>query len=102
MRLGELAEKVSGKLIGDDAEFRGRFTTLGGAREGDVVIRHWIDDKGVKIASEKGVSAIITQYPRGEASELHEVPLILVDRIEVANAFALSWSVKNLHLHHAE
>ncbi|MDI6842179.1 MAG: Mur ligase family protein [Methanothermobacter wolfeii] len=95
MRLGELAEKVSGKLIGDDAEFRGRFTTLGGAREGDVVIRHWIDDKGVKIASEKGVSAIITQDPRGEASELHEVPLILVDRIEVANAFALSWSVKN-------
>ncbi|MDI9618318.1 Mur ligase family protein [Methanothermobacter sp.] len=92
MDIEEIAERVSGKLMGSGGEFRGKFTTLGAAEEGDIVIRHWIDDRGIQIASERGVAAIITQDLRSDTSK-RDVPIVLVDRIEIANALALSWTI---------
>ena len=92
-----LAKKVKGKLIGDNKQFKGVFTFLNRAKSGDVVIRHWIDEKGIEIASEKGVSCIITQNPASKAVETAkklQLPLIITPKIEYANAFALKWAVK--------
>ena len=61
------------------------------------MIRHWVDEKGIEIASEKGVSCIITQNPTSEAVETAKklrLPLIITPKIEFANAFALKWAVK--------
>jgi UDP-N-acetylmuramoyl-L-alanyl-D-glutamate--2,6-diaminopimelate ligase len=92
-----LAKKVKGNLIGDIKPVKGVFTFLNRAKSGDVVIRHWIDEKGVIIASEKGVSCIITQNPTIDAvntsKKLH-LPIIITSKIEYANAFALKWAVK--------
>ncbi len=92
-----LAKKVKGKLIGNNKNFKGVFTFLNRAKSGDVVIRHWVDEKGIKIASEKGVSCIITQNPTSEAvitAKKLQLPLIITPKIEFANAFALMWAVK--------
>ncbi|MDI3484523.1 MAG: UDP-N-acetylmuramoyl-L-alanyl-D-glutamate--2,6-diaminopimelate ligase [Methanobacteriaceae archaeon] len=92
-----IADKVRGELKGQDRRFDGIFTTLGDAREGDIVIRHWIDDNGVRMGLERGICAIITADPRGGALKSAEdsgIPIILVDRIEFANAFALRWAIK--------
>ncbi|BAW31282.1 MAG TPA: Mur ligase family protein [Methanothermobacter sp.] len=96
LSLQVIADKIQGELKGPDRRFKGIFTTLGNAGEGDIVIRHWIDDNGVKMALEKGVCAIITANPRGGALRVagdSGFPIILVDRIEVANAFALKWTI---------
>ncbi|MGZ7116370.1 MAG: Mur ligase family protein, partial [Methanobacterium sp.] len=61
-----------------------------------VVIRHWIDEKGMEIASKKGVSCIITQNPRGNALDTAiklELPVITTEKIELANAFAIKWAI---------
>ncbi len=92
-----LAKKVKGKLIGDIKLVNGVFTFLNRAKPGDVVIRHWIDEKGIEIASKKEVSCIITQNPTEEAVEISKklkLPLIITPKIEFANAFALEWAVK--------
>nr|6VR8_I Chain I, Mur ligase middle domain protein [Methanothermus fervidus]7JT8_I Chain I, Mur ligase middle domain protein [Methanothermus fervidus DSM 2088] len=99
MRLSELASYVSGKLIGEDKEIKvGIFNTLGDANPNDIVIRHWIDEKGVEIAKNKEVSALITQNPKGNSLEYAKklkVPIILVNKIELASAFAIKWTIKN-------
>ncbi len=92
-----LAQKVKGDLIGDIKPVKGIFTFLNRARPGDVVIRHWIDEKGITIASQKKVSCIITQNPTSEAIETSKklnLPLIITPKIEFANAFALKWAVE--------
>lgn len=98
-----LAKAISGEIIGGD-DFRspdgfiGIFNILKDANEGDIVIRHWIDEKGIKIASSKNVACIITEDPRGKSIDMAielKLPLILVDKIEEANAVALNWSIKN-------
>lgn len=96
LSLKVIADKIQGELRGPDRRFDGIFTTLGNAREGDIVIRHWIDENGVRIGLEKGICAIITSDPRGEALKFAEdsrLPILLVDRIEFANAFALRWAI---------
>ena len=93
-----LAKELNGKLIGPEKPLKGIFTFLNHAKPGDFVIRHWIDDKGVEIANKKGVSCIITQNPREKAIEIAqklEIPIIITPKIEIANAFALKWAVKN-------
>jgi len=93
-----LAKQLNGELIGPEKSLNGIFTFLNKAKAGDVIIRHWIDGKGVEIASKKGVSCIITQNPREKAVEIAEkleIPLIIAPKIEVANAFALRWAVEN-------
>ncbi|AEG17470.1 Mur ligase family protein [Methanobacterium paludis] len=93
-----LADKVNGKLIGPDKEISGIFNFLNTSKRGDAVIRHWIDEKGVEIAVSKGVSCIITQNPQGNAIETAKklkFPLIITEKIELANAFAISWAVEN-------
>ncbi|MDI9624401.1 MAG: Mur ligase family protein [Methanothermobacter sp.] len=92
-----IADKIQGELKGPNRRFDGIFTTLGNASEGDIVIRHWIDDNGVRIGLEKDVCAIITTDPRRGALKYAKdsgIPIILVNRIELANAFALSWTIK--------
>jgi UDP-N-acetylmuramoyl-L-alanyl-D-glutamate--2,6-diaminopimelate ligase len=91
-----LAKKVKGNLIGDIKPIKGVFTFLNRAKPGDVVIRHLIDEEGITIASEKGVSCIITQNPTIEAvktSKKLQLPIIITSKIEFANAFALKWAV---------
>jgi UDP-N-acetylmuramoyl-L-alanyl-D-glutamate--2,6-diaminopimelate ligase len=92
-----LAFQVQGKLIGRDRPIKGIFNILKDAKEGDVVIRHWIDVSGVDIAASKGVACIVTQEARGDAiykaKEL-DMCLIITEKIEYANAFALRWAIK--------
>jgi UDP-N-acetylmuramoyl-L-alanyl-D-glutamate--2,6-diaminopimelate ligase len=91
-----LAGKSEGKLIGENIAINGIFNILKDAREGDVVVRHWIDEVGVKMASEKGASCVVTQDARGNSVELAReigLPLILTEKIELVNAFALKWAI---------
>lgn len=91
-----IANEIDGTLIGEDKVINGIFNFLNAANEGDVVIRHWINETGVDIAKEKGVSCIITQNPKGKSiargKEL-EVPIIITEKIELANAFAIKWAI---------
>ena len=99
MNIEDLASSIEGRIIGNDdfySEFEGRFTFLNDASRGDIVIRHWIDGKGVEIAAGKGISCLITQNPKDGACKTSKelnFPLIVTDKIELANAFALSWTV---------
>ena len=98
-----LAEAISGKIVGADdfrspKGFNGIFNVLNDSTEGDIVIRHWIDEKGIKIASTKNVACIITEDPRGNSIEIAtelKIPIIVVEKIEEANAVALNWALKN-------
>ena len=62
-------------------------TFLNDAVEGDIVIRHKINGKGVEIAAGKNLACLITQTPQDgawdKAKELN-FPLIVVDKIELA------------------
>lgn len=91
-----IAKKISGKLFGPDNLFTGIFNTLGDSNSGDMVIRHWINEKGVEIAFKKGASGIITTDAREEAiasAIKRGISLILVEKIEIANSFALAWTI---------
>ncbi|MEN6328995.1 MAG: Mur ligase family protein [Methanobacteriaceae archaeon] len=93
-----LASQVQGKLLGRDRQIRGIFNILKDAEKDDVVIRHWIDSSGVNIAAGKGVACIVTQEARGDAIAVAaklDMCLIITDKIEYANAFAISWAIKN-------
>lgn len=92
-----LAQEIKGELIGDNKIIKGNFNLLSDAKEGDVVIRHWVDENGVKIAAQKKVGCFITQNPKGNAIEMAiklGLNLIIVDKIELANAFALKWTIE--------
>lgn len=93
-----LAKEVNGRLLGSDQPITGIFTFLNHAKSGDVVVRHWIDEHGVEIAAKKKVSCIVTQNLQGKTIEIADklgVPLIITPKIEIANAFAIKWAVKN-------
>lgn len=97
LKASSLAHKVNGKLIGDDKDIKGIFNILKDAKKGDVVIRHWIDGTGIRMAALKGVSCIITQNPRGNAVKIAddmEMPLIVTDKIEFSNAMAIEWAIE--------
>ncbi len=96
IKVSSIAKKISGKLFGPDNLFTGIFNTLGDSNSGDMVIRHWINEQGVEIAFKKGASGIITTDAREGALDSaikHGIALILVEKIEIANAFALSWTI---------
>ena len=101
MEIQDLAEYIGGKLYGNvdffsiDG-FTGKFTFLNDAHTGDIVIRHWIDAKGIEIAFNKNIACLITQTPKDGAIEEAErlnFPLIVTDKIELANAYALSHTI---------
>ena len=102
--IDQLADSIGGKIYGSNnykpsTGFTGIFETLNEAQEGDIVIRHWINGKGVEIANDKNVACLITLTPKEDALEMAEklkFPVIVVDRIEFANAFALKWTIENL------
>ncbi len=92
-----LADKIDGELIGRNIPIRGIFNILKDSREGDAVIRHRIDEKGMEIACKKQVSCITTQDISKQAiqkAQKLDLPLILCDKIENANAFALKWAIE--------
>ena len=101
MNIRELANSINGKIRGNDKfffddDFKGRFTFLNDADSGDIVIRHWIDGGGIKIAADKQIDCLITQNPKDDAIEVaHKLnfPLIVTDKIELANAYALSYTI---------
>lgn len=99
MDLKGLANSINGKIKGSNnffSEFTGRFLFLNNANKGDIVIRHWVNGKGVEIAASKNISCLITQNPKDGAIEKAEelnFPLIIVDKIEIANAFALKHTI---------
>ncbi len=102
MDIQDLARDIEGKLIGNvdffsiDG-FTGKFTFLNDAHTGDIVIRHWIDATGIEIAFQKNIACLITQNPKDGACQMAEklnFPLIIVDKIELANAYALSHTIE--------
>ena len=102
--INQLADSIGGKIYGSNdykpsTGFTGIFETLNEAQQGDIVIRHWINGKGVEIANDKNVACLITLTPKEDALEVAEklkFPVIVVDRIEFANAFAIKWTIDNL------
>lgn len=93
----KLAQKCQGKLIGINQIVNGKFNILKDAGKGDMVVRHWIDETGVEIASRNGASCIITQNTRGNALQIAEkfkIPIILTERIELINALAIRWALE--------
>lgn len=96
IRALDLADKIEGKLYGPDRELSGNFTFLNKATKDDIVIRHWINEKGIQIAMENEVSCVITQNPQDDTIDYVEevgFSLIVTDHIEYATAFALNQSV---------
>ena len=97
MNIQDLASTINGKIIGTttffkNQEFTGRFIFLNEAQKGDIVVRHWINGKGIEIAADKEIACLITQTPKDGACEMAEklnFPLIVTDKIELANAYAL-------------
>ena len=97
----DLADYVEGEIVGNSEffsidGFTGRFTFLNDAHTGDIVIRHWINGTGVQMAFNKNIACLITQTPKDgavEAAERLNFPLIITDRIELANALALSHAI---------
>ena len=100
--INDLAEYVEGKIVGNNEffsidGFTGKFTFLNDAHTGDIVIRHWINAAGVEIAFDKNIACLITQTPKDGAIETANrlnFPLIITDKIELANAYALSHTIK--------
>ncbi|WP_067090902.1 Mur ligase family protein [Methanobrevibacter curvatus] len=102
--INSLSKIIGGTIKGTDSlddmklikEFNGVFNILSDAKKGDIIIRHWIDEKGIQLAYQKGVLAIITEDIRGTALDVAEsfhFPVIVVDKIEIANAFALKYTL---------
>lgn len=97
----DLVNAVEGKIIGNDEffsidGFTGRFTFLNDAHTGDIVIRHWINGTGIEMAFNQNIACLITQTPKDGAIETANrlnFPLIITDKIELANAFALSHTI---------
>lgn len=102
--ISELAGAIDGKIYGLDdfyckSGFNGIFQTLNEAVSGDIVIRHWINGKGVEIAKDKNLACLITLNPTDDALEIAKdikFPVIVVKKIQYATAFALKWTIENL------
>jgi len=99
--LESLAKYISGTIVGANDfyskdGFSGVFNVLSDSKEGDIVIRHWINEEGIKIANKKNIACLITENPQGNSVDLAKdlnFPIIIVDKIEIANAFALKWTI---------
>lgn len=95
-----LAKSIEGKIFGNSdfsTDFTGRFTFLNDSKKGDIVIRHWVNSKGIEIAKSKNISCFITENPKDNAIETAKslnIPLIVTNKIELANAFALKWTIE--------
>ena len=101
MEIQDLADSIGGELYGNDDffsidGFTGKFTFLNDSHTGDIVIRHWINDTGIQMAFNKNIACLITKTPKDGAIEMAEklnFPLIVTDKIELANAYALSHTI---------
>ena len=101
MDIKDLANSIGGKIYGNDDffsidGFTGKFTFLNDAHTGDIVIRHWINSTGIQMAFNKNIACLITMTPKDGAIEMAEklnFPLIVVDKIELSTAYALSHTI---------
>ncbi|MBQ6630063.1 MAG: UDP-N-acetylmuramyl peptide synthase [Methanobrevibacter sp.] len=101
MEIQDLVDSIGGELYGNDDffsidGFTGKFTFLNDSHTGDIVIRHWINDTGIQMAFNKNIACLITKTPKDGAIEMAEklnFPLIVTDKIELANAYALSHTI---------
>ena len=99
--INDVLNSVEGRIVGNNEffsidGFTGRFTFLNDAHTGDIVVRHWIDGTGIEMAFNKNIACLITQTPKDgaiEAAERLNFPLIITDKIELANAMALSHTI---------
>lgn len=99
--INDVLNSVEGRIVGNNEffsidGFTGRFTFLNDAHTGDIVVRHWIDATGIEMAFNKNIACLITQNPKDgaiEAAERLNFPLIITDKIELANAMALSHTI---------
>ena len=97
LSVSQLAKIVKGTFYGNDKKIEGNYTFLNEAKSGDIVIRHWINSKGIEIAKNRGVSCIITQNPEDDAVDVAiklDLPLIVTKNIEYATAYAIKSSVR--------
>ena len=102
MDIKDLTKSINGNLVGNDEffsidGFTGKFTFLNDAHTGDIVIRHWVNGAGVHMAFNKNIACLITQNPKDDAIEMAEklnFPLIITDKIELANAYALEHTIE--------
>ena len=96
--IDDIVKFVEGELVGNDDffsidGFTGDFTFLNDAHTGDIVVRHWINGTGIEMAFNKNIACLITQTPKDGAVETANrlgFPLIITNKIERANALALS------------
>ncbi|MCD7781971.1 MAG: Mur ligase family protein [Methanosphaera sp.] len=98
IKASRLAKCVKGTLYGSDKNLKENYTYLNMASQGDIVIRHWIDPKGIQIANDKGVACLITQDPHFNAVEVAQdldFTLIVTNHIEYATALALNHTVSS-------
>ncbi|WP_295722900.1 Mur ligase family protein [uncultured Methanobrevibacter sp.] len=103
LSIDELANNIGGKIIAsndyyNNCDFSGKFNFLASAKKGDIVIRHKINSKGIEIATSNNAATLITKNPTEDAIEMAKklnFPLIIVDKIEIANSFALKWVFDN-------
>ncbi len=98
IKASTLAKEVEGKLYGPDKDLNENYTFLNMATKNDIVIRHWVNEKGIQIAKDKGVSALITQDPHEDAIKVAQdldFTLIVTDHIEYATALALNHTIEN-------
>lgn len=103
LSIDELSGIINGKIIGaenyyENCDFSGKFDFLAHAKKGDIVIRHKINGKGIEMAVNNKAASLITQNPTDDALETAErlnFPLIVVDKIEIANSFAIKWVFDN-------
>ncbi|MGC9517734.1 MAG: Mur ligase family protein [Methanomicrobiales archaeon] len=98
LKASSVAKNVNGSLYGPDNNITGIFNFLNSASPGDAVIRYWIDENGIKLAAEKEISCIITEEAHGRSIEYSDklgISLVIVDKIEMANAYAIKWAINN-------
>lgn len=103
LSISELSNIINGKIVGANdyfkgVNFSGKFDFLAHAKKGDIVIRHKVNGKGIEIAANNEAASFITQNPTDDALETAKklnFPLIVVDKIELANAFAIKWVFDN-------
>ena len=92
LELDELVDILDGRLVGNDEYFSidgftGKFTFLNDAHTGDIVVRDWVDGKGIAIAFKRNAACFITKTPKTCAVEMAEklaFPLIITDKIDLA------------------
>ena len=99
MDIQDLANSLNGKLYGNDEffsidGFTGKFTFLHDAHTGDIVIREWINPKGVEMAFNQNIACLITPDAKEgtiEEAQRLNFPLIVIEDMQIAEDFVAQY-----------